>query len=499
MEPAREDRAVIQAAAARARLATARDLTLGTFLQRLAEVHGQRTLMTTTAERLSFAQAAERVERWAGAVRNEVTGGSRVVLVLEGYDLLLASLAVSRAGALPVPINAQMRQDEVDHVVRDAGAAMVVRDAVELSGAQRLVEPVSARTSDVAALFYTSGTTGKPKGVELTHRGLLGTMNLAALFPSAFRRDEAVIALPVAHIYGFVALLGLAAAGVPVHYSPRFRAHDVLDAIEQRRATMFMGVPAMYRLMVEAGAEGRDLKSVRLWASGADVMPEDLAARFRRMGASASVPVVGPVGEALFLEGYGMVELGGGVALKVGANLVALPGYRFRVVDDDGREVAVGQVGELWVRGPGTLRGYYGDAKATADALTSDGWVRTGDLARRGLGNTVRFSGRKKDVIKHGGYSVYAVEIEAALTEHPEIVEAAVVGLTDPRKGEVPVAAVRVREGSKVKPAELVAWAAEHLSDYKAPRQVVIVDELPRTGTTKVQKSGLVDLFEART
>ena len=136
--------------------------------------------------------------------------------------------------------------------------------------------------------------------------------------------------------------------------------------------------------------------------------------------------------------------------------------------------------------------------RSRADALTSDGWVRTGDLAKRGLGNTVRFSGRKKDVIKHGGYSVYAVEVEAALTEHPDIVEAAVIGLADPRKGEVPVAAVRVREGAKVKPAELVAWAAEHLSDYKAPRQVVIVDELPRTGTTKVQKSGLAGLFEAR-
>jgi long-chain acyl-CoA synthetase len=489
---------VIQAAAARGRLVTARDLTLGSFLPRLAAIHGERTLMTSTAERLSFAQAAERVERWAGAVHAEVTGGSRVVLILEGYDLLLASLAVSRAGALPVPINVQMRPDEVDHVVRDAGAAMVVRDAVELGGASRLVEPVPARASDVAALFYTSGTTGKPKGVELTHRGLLGASNLAALFPSGLRHDEAVVALPVAHIYGFTALLGLAAAGVPVHYLSRFRADDVLDAIEQRRATMFLGVPAMYRLMAEAGASARDLRSVRVWASGADVMPEDLAARFRHMGASASLPVVGHVGDALFVEGYGMVELGGGVALKVGPNLVALPGYRFRVVDDDGREVALGQVGELWVRGPGTLRGYYGDAKATADALTSDGWVRTGDLARRGIGNAVRFSGRKKDVIKHGGYSVYAVEVEAALTEHPDIVEAAVIGLADPRKGEVPVAAVRVREGSKVKPAELVAWAAEHLSDYKAPRQVVIVDELPRTGTTKVQKSGLVDLFDAR-
>ncbi len=483
---------------ARARLATATDLTLGTFVERLAEIHGDRPLMTTTDERLSFVQAADRVERWAGAVRSEVTGGSRVVLILEGYDLLLASLAVSRAGALPVPINAQMRADEIEHVVRDAGAAMVVRDAVELGGSARLREAVTARPSDIAALFYTSGTTGKPKGVELTHRGLIGSMGLATLFPNDLRRDEAVVALPVAHIYGFTALLGMAAAGVPVHYFPRFRAAEVLDAIEQRRATMFMGVPAMYRLLFEAGAEERDLKSIRLWAAGADVMPEDLAQRFQKMGASATLPVVGSLGEALFVEGYGMVELGGGVALKVGPNLVALPGYHFRVVDDGGRAVPVGQIGELWVKGPGTLRGYYGDAKATADALTPDGWVRTGDLARRGLGNTVRFSGRKKDVIKHGGYSVYAVEVEAALTEHPDVVEAAVVGLSDPRKGEVPVAAVRVREGAKVKAPELVAWAAEHLSDYKAPRQIVIVEHLPRTGTTKVQKRELIGLFDAR-
>ncbi len=156
-------------------MATARDLTLGTFVERLADIHGDRPMMTTDGERLTFAQAAARVDRWAAGVRAEVTGGSRVVLILEGYDLLLASLAVSRAGALPVPINAQMRPDEIDHVVSDAGAAMVVRDAVELGrGGGRVDEPAFAAPNDVAALFYTSGTTGKPKGVELTHRGLLG-------------------------------------------------------------------------------------------------------------------------------------------------------------------------------------------------------------------------------------------------------------------------------------------------------------------------------------
>jgi acyl-CoA synthetase (AMP-forming)/AMP-acid ligase II len=334
-------------------------------------------------------------------------------------------------------------------------------------------------------------------------------MARGALFPSELRRDEAVVALPVAHIMGFGSLLGLACAGIPVFMVPHFRPDDVLDAIESRRATMFIGVPAMYRLMLEAGAEDRDLRSVRVWASGADVMPDDLARRFQRMGAITRIPFVGPLGQAAFMEGYGMVEAGA-VATKFSPPMlgglmkrllpedalgVRLPGYEMKVVDDDGSAVSGDEVGELWVRGPGVLRGYHGDTAATADVLTPDGWLRTGDLARMGPMGTVRFAGRKKHVIKHGGYSVYAVEVEAALGEHPDIAEAAVVGLPDERKGEVPAAVVRVRRGATVTGEDLVAWAAQHLADYKAPQRIVIVDELPRTGTAKVQKQRLLELF----
>ena len=272
------------------------------------------------------------------------------------------------------------------------------------------------------------------------------------------RRDEAVVALPVAHIMGFAVLLGLACSGVPAYVLARFRPDDVLDALEQRRATIFVGVPAMYRLLLEAGAEERDLSSVRVWASGADVMPADLAERFQRLGATAKLPFVGPVGKAVFFEGYGLAESAGAVAVKASLPLLdrllpgdsvgtPLPGYRFKVVDDEGRPVRPGQVGELWVKGPGVTPGYWGDVSATEAVLTDDGWLRTGDLARRGPLGTVRFSGRSKHVIKRGGYSVYAVEVEAALEEHPAVVEAAVVGLPDERLGEVPAAAVRLAAG----------------------------------------------------
>ena len=422
-----------------------------------------------------------------------------MVAVPNGYDLLLASLAAARAGGVAVPVNPRMRPAEVDHVVADSGATLVVRDAAEVLG-DPLGAAVPARPEDVAAIFYTSGTTGLPKGARLTHRGLVGQVTSAAAWPAFLRRDEVVAGLPVAHIMGFLVLTGFAMAGVPVYFLPRFQADEALDAIETRRATVFVGVPAMYRMMLDAGAEQRDLRSVRLWLSGADVLPEELARRFKRMGATITLPFVGvSLGEAAFAEGYGMVEVAGGVAAKVSPPGLAmgvgdflgfpLPAHRMKVMDDDGRQVAPGQTGELWVKGPGVLQGYHGDPEATAAVLTDDGWLRTGDLARRGPLGMVFFAGRQKDVILHGGYTVYSVEVERALEQHHDVVEAAVVGLPDDRTGEVPVAAVRVRPGARVTGEELVAWARERLSDYKSPRQVRIVEELPRTGTDKVQKA----------
>ena len=152
----------------------------------------------------------------------------------------------------------------------------------------------------------------------------MGQLAAGTLWPGGLRRDEALISLPVAHIMGFVALLATAVAGLPVHFRPRFRPDEVLDAIEARRCTVFVGVPAMYRMLEEAGAADRDLTSIRVWASGADAMPSDLARRFKSYGASATLPVIGPVGEAVFAEGYGMVEMGGGVATKISPPYLAV-------------------------------------------------------------------------------------------------------------------------------------------------------------------------------
>lgn len=502
----------------RASLAMDGAVTLGALVPRLAAVHADRRLVEEphadgTVLRLTYREAADRVERIAAAVARTVSPGERVVVATpNGYEQFLLALGVCRAGAIPVPVNPLMRPEEIDHVVHDSGASLVITDASEVDASDPLdpaeIDARCPSPGDVAAIFYTSGTTGRPKGVELSHRALAGSLPMLALVPTELRRDEIVAGLPVAHIMGFAVLLAAAAGAVPVFALPRFRAEQALDAIEQRGATMFVGVPAMYRLLLEAGAEQRDLSSIRVWASGADVMPPDLARRFQRMGGAVRLPFVGSIGAAAFVEGYGMVETGGAVAAKVappgwavpvpvlgGILGLPLPGYRLKVVGEDGREVGIGQIGELVVKGPGVLTGYHGDADATAQVIDPEGWLHTGDLARRGLFGAVSFAGRAKDVIKSGGYSVYAGEIERAMEEHPEVAEAAALGLPDERLGERAVVAVRVRSGSTVSEEELLAWGEERLSGYKRPRAVRIVEELPRTGTQKVAKSQLIAAF----
>lgn len=497
----------------RFRLVITSDATLGTLLEQLAASDGGRRLVEEAdgGPTLTYAQAAQRVRRWAGGIAAAVEPGDRVVVATpNGYEMLLLCLAASRAGAIPVPVNPELRRSEIDHVVDDSRARLVISDAgdVDVDGCTPLAEAVPVDPSSIAALFYTSGTTGSPKGVELSHRSLLASLTRAAALPRVLAgRFEAVLALPLAHIMGFATVLGLACAGIPVYLLPRFHPVKVLDAIEARRTSMFVGVPAMYRMLLEAGAEGRDLSCVRVWGSGADVMPADLAARFKRLGATATLPVVGAVGEASFVEGYGMVELGGGAAAKVsppflGVGLGAeafgftLPGFSLRVVDPEtGEPLGIGRSGALEVKGAGVTSGYWGDAAATSAAITDDGWFRTGDLARLGPFGTVLFEGRSKDVIKVGGYSVYAVEVERAIEAHPDVLEAAVVGIPDEGRGEVPAAVVRLREGASLDRGALTGFAEERLAAFKVPRRWVAADELPRTSTRKARRAELRDLF----
>ena len=219
----------------RAGLLLRRDLTLGSLMDRLEKVHRDRQLVVESDGGLSltYAQAAKRVRRWAGGIAARTTPGDVVVIAAaNGYEQLLLCIAAARAGTLPAPVNDQMRKEEIAHVVKDSGATMVLRSAAEVDSAPPMKAAHPAKPEDIAALFYTSGTTGSPKGAALSHRALVGQASSAAIWPARLHRDEAVIALPVAHIMGFAVLIGLAFAGIPTFLLPRFNPVKVLDAIE---------------------------------------------------------------------------------------------------------------------------------------------------------------------------------------------------------------------------------------------------------------------------
>ncbi|MFT5224175.1 MAG: acyl-CoA synthetase (AMP-forming)/AMP-acid ligase II, partial [Glaciecola sp.] len=352
-----------------------------------------------------------------------------------------------------------------------------------------------------ALLLATSGTTGLPKAAALTSRGLTASMGRLLLVPLGYQsgprkgRDLLLAALPLTHVMGFIGVLGAMAAGIPFVHQARFDAAQMLDLIEQRRPNTFVGVPTMYADLERAGAAERDLSSIQLFISGADVMPPDRARRFQEMGALGHLAGRG-IGSATFVDGYGMVELSGAAALriyppaatariKIPSFAVALPGFRVRAVGADGEPVGRGEVGELQFAGPGVTSGYEGRPGTGPDA---DGWFSTGDQGRVWAGGVFAFSGRSKDRLKVGGFSVFPAEVEHELRKHPQVQDVAIVGLPDERLGERPVALV-VSVDDAFDQDEFLAWAAEHVAGYRRPRACATVDDLPRGNHGKLDRS----------
>jgi len=523
-------------------LAMRRDLTVANLTERLASVYKDRvafrldekSLLAGTKE-LTFEDVDRIVGRLATALAREglPLGELAAVVPSNGVDFLLTFLAVVRAGGVAVPVNPILKSAEVRTLASLADATTLIGDpgtfkrsvgarsdyagverwfsigahrgAVDVAAKARRVRettrPMPAAPDTVVAVMYTSGTTGRPKGARLTNDGLLSMLSPVALQPTGLPMTvrTAVTGLPVAHIMGLSSAVALMLGGITNRMFGHFEAAKVLDVIEKERTEMFVGVPAMYRAMLDAGAEERDLTSVKIWASSADAMPRDLAKKFQKMGR-----VAGPV-PALFFEAYGMVELAGAAMAKVMppgpvqmpkgfAGMPVFP-YRVKVVDKRGNELPRGRVGELAVKGPGVLEGYHKDQGAT-DKVLQGGWLRTGDLARIGPLGTVFFEGRQKDVIKVGGYSVFPVEVEEEIRRHPKVADAAVLGVADATKGNVVGAAVVPKKGSKLIPAEMDRWAKKELAAYRRPKRWLVVKEFPRGSTRKVNKKELATRFD---
>ncbi len=530
----------------KARAAFRRGLNMANCIDHTARVYGDRQAIfldydlrygTFSGNILTYTDVASLSSRMAGAlVRLGVRRGDRVVMVTSnGVDLPILIGSAMKMGAIPVPLNFMLRGGEIAYVVENCGARFLVtdpevfriniRDKEAVAGIDKWImagpgdevpegfysldeamtdapavfEPVPMRPDDTAGIFYTSGTTGFPKGAVMTSRGLLTGQKLAALMMPLGPDDLGIHCLPLAHLFGYgICIMGMV-AGMRAYFLKHFDPVRVLRVIQEKRATVFVGVPVMYKALFAAGMEDYDLSSMRFWASSADAMPPEYIERIRKIGSAWKLGPLrtGPV----FAEAYGMVELSAIATLKL-----YLPGLRWprgcvgypifpiraRVADEKGERLPAGEVGELLVSGPGVMKEYWNNPEETAAAKKGK-WLHTGDMAYKDRWGRVFFVDRKKDVIKCGGYSVFSVEVEREILNHPAVREAAVVGVPHPRKGEAPVAVVSLRGGEELGQDELLEWCRDNIAAYKCPRRLHIIplEEMPYGATLKVLKREL--------
>ena len=356
-------------------------------------------------------------------------------------------------------------------------------------------EPVETdRSRQVAALLYTSGTTGNPKGVMLTHRNLL----FSAKVVGAQREptDKAYCVLPISHIVGYSnILIASLMAGATVQLVPRFDPAALVSAIVNDGITLIFGVPAMYQRLLEYKA-----------VAGIEELPRGKLRRLAVAGAPLDVTLKSKIEAEFGLplgNGYGITECAPGIAVvhaetprndDAAGSLIT--GIEARLVGPGGRTVAPGEVGELHVRGPNVMRGYYRAPEATAAVIDADGWFNTGDLARF-EDDILYIVGRTKELIIRSGFNVYPPEVEAVLNEHPAVVQSAVIGRPVPGNEEV-VAYVQLLPGSIATPADLMAHVARLLAPYKRPFEIIVLDTLPAASTGKILKHRLADAARDR-
>jgi acyl-CoA synthetase (AMP-forming)/AMP-acid ligase II len=459
-----------------------------------------------------------------------VRPGDRVMIVCENCRAFVAILlALVGIDAWPVPVNARLSAREVDQIQSLCGARRVIyttsvsAQAREHSKRRCAVvektewlgpigvgalceevepEPIEARrASRVAALLYTSGTTGVPKGVMLTHRNLLFVAAVSAKIRSLTPDDRFYGILPMSHAVGLsVVLLGTLLSGGTLYLAPLFDPVAALAALEKHQLTVFLGVPATFALLVEY-AELKGMRSLKFPAL--------------RIISSSGAPLHGSLKsrvESLFglvlHNGYGVTECSPNIAQtrieqscqydSVGK---VLPGVESRLVGKDGKSVPEGEVGELWVRGPNVMKGYYRAPEETAAAMNQDGWFNTCDLARLQDGKLF-IVGRTKELIVRFGFNVYPAEVEAVLNAHPEVVRAAVLGRTVEGDGnEEVIAFIQPSSGSALTSEQMAQHAEKHLAPYKRPSQILLVPTMPLTPTGKVVKDELkkIAAFSTRT
>ncbi|MFE2580571.1 long-chain fatty acid--CoA ligase [Streptomyces sp. NPDC059378] len=482
-------------------------MNLNDFLTRAAHAHGDRVAVELDDQQLTYAELHALAGRTAAFLTARgVQAGDRIGLMLPNVlEFPVLYYGILRAGAVVVPMNPLLRQREIAHCVHDCDMTLLLahQDAADEArrGAQGTATPIvpvtpgglpdllpghpdtaptaARRDDDLAVILYTSGTTGVPKGAMLTHAGLARNCEITARLLRLTPDDVMMGCLPLFHAFGQACAMNAAViAGARLTLLSRFHPGQALRLIADRKVTVFEGVPTMYAaLLAEHRLDpGGETASLRLCVSSGASLPVELLHGFE---AALGCPV---------LEGYGMSETSPVVSFnhldrprRPGSVGTPIEGVEMRILDpQDG-------VGELCVRGHNVMAGYWGRPDATAETVV-DGWLHTGDLARMDEDGYFYIVDRKKDLIIRGGYNVYPREIEEVLYEHPAVAEAAVIGVRHDLLGEEVAAVVALRPGSRAGVEELQDFVRQRVAPYKYPREIRLVDALPKGPTGKILK-----------
>jgi long-chain acyl-CoA synthetase len=486
---------------------------LATVLTDTAQEHGDSIAIKLDDTELPYKFLDGASAHVSGLLREKgVEPGDRVGIMLPNVPYFpVVYYGILRTGAVVVPMNPLLKGREVEFYLKDpeaklmfawhdfaepaekgasaAGAEVVLvkpGEFEDIVGEAEAVTEVAERDGDdTAVILYTSGTTGTPKGAELTHDNLLSNVETILESLIEIHPDDVVLgALPFFHSFGQTCgLNSCMKAGGTLTLLPRFEPDKALEIIQRDKVTVFEGVPTMYVAMLNSdSADDADTSCLRLCVSGGSAMPGEVLRAFEeKFGCK-------------ILEGYGLSETSPVASFnhpdrerKVGSIGTPVAGVEMRVVDDDGGDVDEGDVGEIVIRGPNVMKGYWRKDDATAEAI-KDGWFHTGDMAKVDEDGYFFIVDRKKELIIRGGYNVYPREVEEALYEHPAVQEAAVVGVPDDKMGEEVGAAVVLKQGEDVSVDELRDFVKGEVASYKYPRKIWIVDELPKGPTGKILK-----------
>ncbi len=452
-----------------------------------------------------------------------VEKGDRVGMVLvNSTEFVVSFLAIQKIGAIPVPINTFLKEEEIAFILNDCGAKILISSAKFKKETQNLFnstsvnkiiwegdyenidernisfkeilsnleshEKISFRPDidDIATIIYTSGTTGKPKGAVLSYRNIfsniLGVEKLLAITP----KDRFIVYLPMFHSFTLTVtvLLPIYFASPIVIVRSIMPFSNIIKQVLLKRVTIFTGVPDVYKALAKAKLPWyfHWFNKVKFYISGAAALPEDTLKNF-----SAKFK------KGKLLEGYGLSECSPVVAVNLPHKQKpksvgpAIPGVEVKIVDEDMVELPVGKIGEIIVKGDNVMQGYLGRPEATAETIVN-GWLKTGDLGYMDEDGFIYIVDRKKDLIISKGINIYPREIEEILTNNPLIKAAAVIGQKDEKSGEVPIAYIEPEEGASIKESEIKSYLKEHLANFKIPKSIYIVDELPKNATGKVLK-----------